>query len=306
MKHRTKRILKVVFYALVLAFAAIYAARNTRGLGEALNSISVLRAALAAVFVLAGYCLRFSVWRLLTGGFGFGSSPGYEASTWFLSYLGRYLPGNAGLVAVRLTAYPGVERRRIVGATAVEYGLTLGAASCLVLAGLAWLQDTLPGWVPGLTACFSAHILLITSPGVFGRVSGLVLRAFRKPPLEMLPGNGRHLATGLVALLASALHGIAFFLLLPAPGGGSSIQGLLAASSGYYLGGLAGAFVILSPAGVGVRETLTVMALGGALGVEEVAVASVLMRGITVASELVLAAAASLWWRIESKGRTDA
>ncbi len=301
-----RKILRVSFYALVLVSAAIYAMKNTAGLGEALNSISLLRIALAAVFVLAGYCLRFNVWRLLTGGFGFGSSPGYEASTWFLSYLGRYLPGNAGLVAVRLTAYPGVERRRIAGATAVEYGLTLGAASCLVLAGLARIQGNLPRWVPGLTACFSALILLMTSPGVFGWVSRLVLRVFGKPPLEMLPGYGRHLLTGVVALLASSLHGIAFFLILPAPVGGSSIQGLLAASSGYYLGGLAGAFFFFSPAGVGVRETLTVLALGGALGVDEVAVASVMMRGITVVSELFLAAAASIWWRIESKGRIDA
>lgn len=300
MKPRTKRILKVVFYALVLVSAAIYAARNTEGLGEALNSISLPRVASAAVFVLAGYYLRFRVWRMLTGGFGFGSSPGYEASTWFLSYLGRYLPGNAGLVAVRLTAYPGVERWRILGATAVEYGLTLGAASCLVLAGLAWLQGNLPGWVPYLITCFAALILVLTSPGVFGKVSGLVLRAFGKPPLEMLPGYCRHLSTGLVALLASTLQGIAFFLLLPVPGGGYSIPGLLTASSGYYLGGLAGALFFLSPAGVGVREALVVMTLGASLGFERVAVAAALMRIITVSSELLLAAAAVVWRKIES------
>lgn len=294
-------ILKYLFYFTVLAFAAMYAIRNGTALLDSLGSVSIQRILAASALVVLGYLLRFSVWRKITAGFGFESPLDLDARTWFFSYLGRYMPGNAGLAAVRLTAYPGVERRRIVGATMVEYGLTLGAAACHVLLGLAWLSADLPGWIPIGVLCFASVLLFLTSPWMLGRIIRILPKITKKPSLDAVPDTGRHLAAMGISLLASAMHGVAFFILLSSGSHPHGLQSILAASSGYFLGGLAGAVFILSPAGIGVREAVVTLALSATIGTDRVVVAAGLMRALTVAAELLLSLFFS--WMTGRRGR---
>lgn len=287
MKPRLPVLLKYLFYLAVAFFAATYAVRNAPALLEAAGSVPVVTIILAALLVLAGYLARFRGWRLLSRGFELGAHPAADARAWSLSYLGRYVPGNAGLAAVRMTAYPGVPLARVAGATVVEYGLTLGSAATMVLAGMPWLSGHLPGWVPAVVSAFAACLLLVTSPPLFRRVFGSLLRLFGHPVPERYPALSLHAAAFGSVLLGSAMHGLAFAL-LTGLGGAEAVPGFLTASSGYFLGGLAGALFILSPAGFGVREGVAALALGPALGVERVVLAAGMMRGLTVLSEMLL------------------
>ncbi|HOZ18742.1 MAG TPA: lysylphosphatidylglycerol synthase domain-containing protein [Candidatus Fermentibacter daniensis] len=288
MKTRTAVILKSLFYAAVFVFAARYAVRNAPALSGALDSMSTSRVALAAIPVLLGYLARIKTWRGISGGLGMRVGIREDARSWLLSFLGRYIPGNAGLVAVRLTSYPGVPKGRIVAATIVEYGLTLGSAALMVLAGMPWLSGVLPGLAPVVVTIFAVAVLVVSSPWFFTRAYNLFMKLVGRPPLETIPTTGRHMSSVLYAVLASTLHGLAFALILGAQPDATFPRFLLTASSGYFVGGLAGVLFILSPAGIGVREAMTVAALGPVFGQEKVLLAAGVMRGLTVVAELFL------------------
>jgi hypothetical protein len=285
-------VLKYVFASAAIVFAAWFAARNADAVESALLSLPPLGIIGAGLLTVAGYLCRFAAWRVVSRACGLRSGFREDSRAWFLSYLGRYVPGNAGLAAVRLTAYPPSSTGAVATATVVEYGLTLGSASLAILAGMPWLHRSLPGWVPAVVASFAALLLAATSPPLVRRSTALAARLLRRIG-GPAPDPASHARALLLALAGSALHGAAFAI-LALPGLEPDAPMVVASISGYFLGGLAGALFILSPAGLGVREGVTMLALAPLLGSGPVLVAAGAMRGITLVSEALLLGIASL------------
>jgi len=174
---------------------------------------------------------------------------------WFLSALGRYLPGTVWQYLGRVV----LSERIGVVPTVTVASLGLETGFMLLSAGLVW-SLTLPWQVPSLglpqgnwPLLFLPVGLVALHPAVFGRVFNGGLRLLKKPPLKIDLTYPQIL--GFVGLYAGLwfLFGLAFFLFA------NSLTALgwnryLPMTGVFALSWVIGMVSIFAPAGIGVRE----------------------------------------------------
>jgi uncharacterized membrane protein YbhN (UPF0104 family) len=223
-----------------------------------------------------------------------GTRPATGARIWFLSNLARYVPGNVWsyVGAVELARREGVARRTTLAVMALTQVLSVGVALLVGLPVLLAERARL-----GRPALLGAVAVAVVAAGaaVFRRqLLGLVRR--RLPgldPAALVP------APGTVALLTVgyaaywAVTGLAFAALVAsayrlAPGDVPLVVAAYAAA--YAVGFLS----LLTPAGLGVREGVLVIALVPVLPAGPALVVALVSRVWTMLAELAGAAAAQL------------
>ena len=248
---------------------------------------------LATLLLALSYGLVACLWGLALHRAA-GTRVAAGARIWFLSNLARYVPGNVWsyVGAVELARREGVARRTTLAVMALTQVLSVGVA---VLAGLPVLL---------------AERARLGRPALLGAVvvaAGAALAAlFRRRLLDLarrrLPGfdpAGLTPSAGTVVLLVVgyagywAVTGLAFAALVAslyplAPG---DVPVVVAAYAAAYA---AGFLALLTPAGLGVREGVLVVALAPVLPAGPALVVALLSRVWMMLVELAGAAAAHL------------
>jgi len=216
--------------------------------------------ALSSAIVLLAYAILVETWRRMVRAWD-AELPWMDAARiWFISNLGRYLPGKVWQIGA-------------MGVMAQEAGVSVVAAtgSALVinlvnlLAGFGLVLVTGAEFFEARGAALVLAVLLVggivLAPRLvplFGTIAGRILRR----PIEVprLPDRAVWLAS-VGCLAAWILYGVAFqvfvaAMLGSAPGRTSSY---IAAFTGSYL---AGYIALFAPGGIGVREGSLIFALG--------------------------------------------
>jgi uncharacterized membrane protein YbhN (UPF0104 family) len=160
----------------------------------------VLLAALG--LALAGVFMSFLLWRGTLRALGSDLPVAPLARLFFLTQLGKYLPGAVWPVVaqMRMGRAMGVPRQRM----ALAFALTLGLTTVVgVLVGLSALPALLDAEGPVVLLGLLALPLLgaLFVPAVLNRLLDLVLRAVRRPGLDR-PLAGRDVARGVGWALA--------------------------------------------------------------------------------------------------------
>jgi uncharacterized membrane protein YbhN (UPF0104 family) len=225
---------------------------------------------LAGVLYLLAHCCWGGFWvRLLRSqGVPVGWMAGLRA--YFVSQYGKYVPGKAWVVFIRVALLRGADNGRplAVGVTATYETLTSMAAGALLAAALIPQFGVLPreispgvGWVVGLG-------LLPLALAVLNKLAARRVARLRGPGGDPLP------SPPLGLLVQGLVHGVVGWCLLGlcvslgvaavAPGDpGWHPAGHFAADLGAMaLAYVSGFFVLVAPGGLGVREVLLQAALG--------------------------------------------
>jgi uncharacterized membrane protein YbhN (UPF0104 family) len=249
--------------------------------------------ALACVLLALSYALVACLWGLALRRAA-GTPVRAGARIWFLANLARYVPGNVWsfVGAVELARREGVARSRTLAVMALTQVLSVGVA---LLAGLPVLLAERARL--GRPALLGAVAVAVVAAGaaVFRRqLLGLVRR--RLPGLDPgalvpAPGTVALLTVGYAAYWA--VTGLAFAALVAsayrlAPGDVPLVVAAYAAA--YAVGFLS----LLTPAGLGVREGVLVIALAPVLPAGPALVVALVSRVWTMLAELAGAAAAQL------------
>ena len=253
-RRRLFRIAQWIFAALVLYFAARSLAGQWGKVGSRLSHIEFQWSwlALATLLVLGAYVLLIEGWRrILTtwdSRLGFNDA----ARIWFLSNLGKYVPGNIwSLTAMGVMARErGISGIAAAGSSVIMQVVNLATGTAIVLATGATLLGK----------------PLVTAGAVVLLAIGLAAAPRFLPKAAVLVANltGREIAppivpaasiwTAAVASVASwILYGVAFQLF---------VRGLLGSAAGEtssYLAVYSAAYILgfispIAPAGLGVRE----------------------------------------------------
>jgi len=209
------------------------------------------RIAESAAWVLLSYAVLIETWRQTVIAWGAYISRGTAARIWFISNLGRYLPGKVWQIGAMgaLAQEAGVSSVAAVGSSLLV-NLVNVLAACLVvmLAGSRRLAGS--GFAAGILVFLAA---VVAAPWIVPRVVRLVQRLTgrqiaepRIPPLAIV------LALAGCAL-AWNLYGIGFRVLA---------TGLFGSAAGptstyttvFTLSYLAGYLALFAPGGIGVRE----------------------------------------------------
>lgn len=247
------------------------------------------------------------------------------ARAYYCGHLGKYVPGKAAVVLIRavLLRDSGVPFGAAALATVAETLALMGTGLALTLAlathalpetawerlpqSLQWLNES-----PGFVTLLIVVGVLVTVPavtGAAGRIAGsLARRTVVGQAQTSAGGDGGRAAAGaasedwtlrlsaglliqglLLFCAAWFLHGLSLWCVLRAIGD-------LAFSADVWLictvaaaGGTSiGFFVLIAPGGLGVREGLIFAAVAPLTGAPLAGAASVLLRGVWIAAELLL------------------
>ena len=284
--------------AVAVALAGGYLIwRESDDLASAVRRLSIGRVLLSGLAAVIGTYLIERVWLSLLGGLGVRTAPREAAGVFFISQLGKYLPGSVWpvLAQMRFGRRWGVPQRVSLAANVLLLGMVTASGIGVGAILLPWSS---PG---GLTRYWWLLALLVpllvglhprTVPCALDRLLGCLGRE----PLGIRV-SGRRLAAALgwaaVAWVALGAH-LAILMTAYDDLGPSD---LAAATGGIALAWAAGVAFIPAPAGAGVRETVLVLTLGPLLGTAPALTLALASRVLLVVADVVLAGMGVVWQR---------
>lgn len=213
----------------------------------------------SASLVLLAYAVLIETWRRVLRAWQSRLSFGDAARIWFISNLGRYIPGKVWQIAAMgaLAHEAGASPLAATGSALVVNLVNLLVGFAVVAASGAALFDR-----PGASILMSTLLMagLAFTPVLLPWVARLASRVLRRSiDVPRLPASAIWIATA-GCLAAWLLYGLAFQLLVRGVLGAvpGSYSAYLAAFTGSYL---LGYIALFSPGGLGVREEALVIAL---------------------------------------------
>jgi glycosyltransferase 2 family protein len=249
---------------------------------------------LALLVALAGVFMSFLLWHgtLVVLGSPLPRRP--AARLFFLTQLGKYLPGAVWpvLAQMRMGRDLGVPRQRM----GLAFLLTLGLSTLVgILVGVAALPALLHaegrGVLFGLLALPVLLALLV--PRVLNALLERALRVLRRPGLDA-PLSGRDMARGVVWAIAFWVVYGGHVWVLAVGLGADPWRTLPVAIGGFAIAFSLGPLLVVLPAGAGVREAVMVLLLHSVLSTSEATAVALTSRGILMATDGLLALGAGL------------
>ncbi len=240
------------------------------------------------IVVVLNYLFCFLIWHWLTVAFGLHVPAVRAAKGWFLSYLGKYVPGKVALLLVRMDVYKDYSSRKVAVATVVEYIVALVAACFVVLISLLFSPEIVPEYVRWFAVLGTVLLMSILYPPLLKKSVNLVFRLIKKAPLLEVPSFGKILLLVGAYIVATLVAGFALFLLLNSLSPVSS-RYYIVITGVYGIAGLAGLAAFFAPSGIGVREGVLLLILPSFIPEPAVVVGTIAIRLITTLTELLLA-----------------
>lgn len=244
---------------------------------------------LSFFFLALTYPISILIWMLIAKGFGLKSSFFTAARIWSLSQLGKYLPGKAGLILIRLEAYPPDTKKSVLMATGVETIAALSSACLWVLIAMAFLPALIPAYIRYAAVAGIILFFFILYPPVLKISANCLLNLLKRAPLELMPSYKLMLSMIGMNMLIGLPYGLGLFF---------AFQALHELSWTYFLT-IVGAFYVadvvsiaafFAPAGIGVREGIIFLILPAFIPKEIVILAALLVRLTSVIIEISFAA----------------
>lgn len=305
MRRRLVRAVGWSLSAACLAFFVLQAQRTFSNEALALTWSSVWGPmALAMAPYMLAYAALAVAWYFLLRAIGLRPSLRRAVGIYFSTQVGKYLPGNVGqhVGRVYLSARHGLPPFRVGVSLAIEMGLVILVAAALSLPLAPMLLAHTGGGLASPVYGIAAALFLVASAAVY---------LFRRHPMVVL---ARHHAAsawrearmhGSVRFLPAAIVLIAFALVLVggsllllvdqtrALGSSTLVKAVALVSASW----IAGFLTPGAPAGLGVREAILLVGLGTLVSRQDALEATLLLRGLSTAADLLAFAFGTLLLR---------
>jgi glycosyltransferase 2 family protein len=296
-----------VLLGVVVLLGSYVIVRNYHDLGSAIREIGWGTMLASWCFALAGSIAMLGLWLALLRALGARVSARQGWRVFFVSALGKYLPGLPWATFAQMEAGQrwGV-RRRIMLMTNILMLTVLtgsGLAVGLLLVSLSVGPAVIPRW-----ALMAAAALVAVSlwPRFISALLDWATVLIRREPMKMVVETRGMFVAFCWALLVWALLGMHVWLLSRAVGA-SGATALAAAVGGMALAWALGLVAVFSPDGVGVRDGVILAVLAPVVGRTPALAIALASRVMLVFADVVLAgvAAIGLRWRDELTPGSD-
>jgi hypothetical protein len=282
---------------------------DLRDYGKAIRPSGAWLAGSAALYLAGLSCFGVFFWRIL----GNSRSPvglGAAQRAYLIGHLGKYVPGKAMVVVLRVGLVVPFGARAATAAFATLYETLVMMASGGAIAGLIfllWPGPPIEIPVGGgraveaplaiLSLGIGLPLLVLATPRIFPKLAMAVSVPFPGVGREALPRFSIGLMLeGLVwSLLGWTLMGLSLVATVQAIDPGSlPTTGWPPAIAAVALATVAGFLVAIFPGGLVIREAVLTAALGPTLGAEPAIVAALVLRLVWVAAELACSGVSAL------------
>jgi uncharacterized membrane protein YbhN (UPF0104 family) len=285
-----RRILTYAFAAAAVAGLAIAVYSQRGAFEQGLTRLGWGPALLAVPGALIAIVVSALAWRGAMGAVGAKLGVGLALRVYFLSGLGKYIPGSVWPVVAQMEMVRSVGVARPVSAAGSILAMAAGvvtssgvASACGFSLGAKTLETY---WWAALVIPLG---LVGISPPVIRRLSRVAARVLRRPSLALPHVSWRGLGICLAWSTATWLaYGIHAWVLLHALG--AQNLSFPSAVGAFALAWLIGFLVVIAPAGAGAREAALVVALSGMVSVADALVFAVVSRAILTLIDAALGA----------------
>jgi len=243
---------------------------------------------LAFLFVNAAYLVTVFIWTRLAMSFGLNAPILSAGKAWFVSQLGKYVPGKVTLLLVRLDAYRGYSKRKITVATGIEYIAMLASASVLSLVALASAFQIVPYYIRWFAGVGTILFLFLIWPPLSLHFINLILKFLKREQIEEFPPYGLLLRFVGAYVFAGLLQGMGLIFILNSLSP-VDFRYFLIITGTYEVAGLIGIAAVFAPSGIGVREGVLFLVLPAFIPMPAVIIGTIAMRLIATFTELFLA-----------------
>jgi uncharacterized membrane protein YbhN (UPF0104 family) len=284
-----KRWLPRLIMLLVVAVAAYLIAKNYSGLRAAVSSMGWAAILESLVLAVAGTAAIGQIWTSVLRGLGARVATGEASGVFFVSQLGKYLPGSVWPVLAQMEfgRRVGTPRRTMLAANLLMLAIVTATGLITGAALLPWSSaDGLHRY--WWTLLLLVPLLISLHPRVIPAVLDRLFVLARRPPLGLRVTNR--------AMLAACLWGFAVWLLLGGhllvltrtvgASGGSAVA---AAVGGMGLAFAVGLIVIPVPAGAGIRDGVLIATFAVQIGHTAAIAVALASRVLLVLADVALA-----------------
>jgi len=260
-------VVALVFGVGVIGFGALFVVDRRHQLAEVLAELAWPPVLAALLLALLAQLAALASYRAITADLGSPLPPRPAGKVYFVSQLGKYLPGSVwGMVAlVSLAAQQRVPRRTSVAAGVINLVVAVATAGALaaLLLPFGAMDAVRHFW-------YLALLLPVLLAGLHPRVVvGVLDVALRYVGRVPVPSRMSYAGTVRAAgwqTLCWLLYGLHATVLAIGIGATATPGTVAVVVGGFALAYGIGPLFVLTPAGAGVRETALVLLLGGVLG----------------------------------------
>lgn len=294
-RRTTRGLWSWILLAVVVAVGAYVVARDRQDLATAFREIGWGAMGASAVFAAAGTVVLLGLWTSVLRGLGASVPLGEAWRVFFISQLGKYLPGLVWPALAQMEAGRrwGVRRSVMLAGNLLMIAVLVASG---VGAGLVLLPGSVGlAGISGLAAWVLAALLLLIClwPRLLTGLVDHALVLVHREPLR-LSASPRDMAVSFAWALATwLLYGLHVWFLVSSVGG-TGAEAWVAATGGIALGWALGLVAVLAPAGVGVRDGILVAVLSPFVGRSPALAVALASRGLLALTDIALAAVAAL------------
>jgi hypothetical protein len=287
---RLRAILPAAFGVLAVALAVYAVVGNWPELNRAIRKIGTPALIASLLFGVVGVYAACRTWREILVGLGARPPARTSDRLFFVSQLGKYLPGSVWPVLAQMEFGKriGTNRRTMLAANLIATALIIAIG--LVLAGIC-LPLSSPAALHRFwwTLLLIPMLLLLVHPRAIPMSIDWSLKLVGHESIDArvpLTASLRGAAWSLLGWLGLGAH---LFMLTRALGAHGT-SGFLAAIGGEALAVCAGILFIPAPAGAGIRDAVLVATLAPTLGATSALAVALTSRVLLIAVDLLLAA----------------
>lgn len=292
---RARTVAGVLVVGLVVIAAAFTIYQRRHAFAVAFDRVGV--GVLIASFALAvlGVALTCPMWRNVLAGLGVHTELGSSGRVFFVSQLGKYLPGSVWPVLIQMEAGRrwGAARRTMLAANLISVVLGCGVGLLLASALLPFADASALSHYWWLLLALPALLALLhprAIPALLDRLFALV----RREPMHERLDLGHSLRASAWSALSFVVLGLHVAVLALAIDGGG-LHTVVLCIGGMSLAVAAGVLFIPAPAGAGIRDVILALVLQTRLNPGEALAVVVASRALLVAGDLLLAGVAALF-----------
>ena len=289
-RNRRRTIVGIVFVVVASLFLVLALRGQRHQIGAALGRLSWESAVTAEVTLIVGLITSLLAWRVILTSLGSPLRATDAARIFYLGQLGKYLPGSVWPVVAQMemgSAYD-VPRTSMFWATAVAMVLALVSGAMVGVTAVPALASN--GGGAYLLVFIAVPVgLVVLHPRVLNGLVALATRLFRREPLEHRIALGALVRAFLLTLVTWVCNGLHILILARSIGSGSTVALIPLSFGGFAIAWVAGFLFLVSPAGVGVRETVLILCLGTVLTTAAATAVALISRLLVTAADGIVA-----------------
>jgi glycosyltransferase 2 family protein len=292
--NRTRAIVGGVLLTVVFAAVGLAVYRQRNAIADTLRQVGLWPMLLSGLFGLVAMALAFPIWHEVLHGLGACLPWAAGCRVFFVSQLGKYVPGSIWPIVMQVEAgrTHGIRRRTMLAGNLITLVLAVAVGLVLTCALLPAYNAAALGRYWWLLLVFPLLVVLL-HPRAMSAILDRLFAVLHRPPLgERLQPRSEVRAVGWSLAYWAALGGHLTVLCAALGHGGPSA--FVLCTGGIALAVCAGLLVVPVPAGAGIRDVVLALVLSAILDSGQALAVAIASRVILVCCDVILALGASL------------